>query len=65
MTRPYRNPFDNEDLLFSVIVNKHNQHSIWPEFAAIPPGWDTVFGPSPRAACLSYVQQNWTSVTTE
>jgi uncharacterized protein YbdZ (MbtH family) len=43
-------------------VNDENQHSLWPVFAEIPAGWRTVFGPSPKPACLDYVNTNWTDM---
>ena len=32
------NPFDNQDGIFLVLVNDENQHSLWPDFAAVPQG---------------------------
>jgi MbtH protein len=56
------NPFDDEDGEFLVLVNDENQHSLWPVFAAVPDGWRTAHGPTRRAACLSYVEENWTDL---
>ncbi|MFL1599709.1 MbtH family protein [Gordonia amicalis] len=53
------NPFDDTDGVFRVLVNHENQHSLWPEFAPVPDGWRTVFGPSGHDECLEYVEQNW------
>jgi MbtH protein len=56
------NPFDDENGRFFVLVNDENQHSLWPTFADIPAGWTKVFGEDSRAACLEYVEQNWTDL---
>ena len=56
------NPFDDSDGTFLVLVNEQNQHSLWPEFAAVPTGWHTVFGPDTREAALTYVTENWTDL---
>jgi uncharacterized protein YbdZ (MbtH family) len=56
------NPFDNAEGAFLVLVNDENQHSLWPVFAEVPAGWRTVFGPSPKQACLDYVDENWTDM---
>ncbi|OZD08142.1 MbtH family protein [Rhodococcus sp. 06-235-1A] len=56
------NPFDNDDLTFSVLVNAAGQHSLWPQFAAVPGGWDVAFGPASRTECLDYVEENWTDM---
>ncbi|RZQ64699.1 MbtH family protein [Amycolatopsis suaedae] len=56
------NPFDDADGTFLVLVNDEGQHSLWPEFAAVPAGWTTVFGPCPKQECLDYVEANWTDL---
>ena len=56
------NPFDDEDGEFLVVVNDEEQHSLWPTFRSVPDGWSRVFGPAGRAACLEYVEQNWTDM---
>lgn len=53
------NPFDNTDGVFRVLVNDENQHSLWPDFAPVPDGWRTVFGPEGHDECLAYVEENW------
>lgn len=56
------NPFDDEDGRFFVLVNDENQHSLWPAFAEVPHGWRIVFGDAARAACVDYVERNWTDM---
>jgi MbtH protein len=56
------NPFDDDDVVFLVLVNEENQHSLWPTFAEVPPGWRSVFGPDSRQRCLSYVDEHWTDM---
>ncbi|GAA1669806.1 MbtH family protein [Kribbella sp. NPDC056951] len=56
------NPFDDAEGSFLVLVNDENQHSLWPEFAAVPDGWRNVFGPTGRQACLDYIETNWTDL---
>lgn len=55
-------PFDDEDGVFRVLVNDEGQHSLWPEFAAVPAGWTVAYGPASRPECLSYVKENWTDM---
>lgn len=47
---------------FSILVNAELQHSLWPTALEIPAGWTPVFGPAPRAECLSYVETNWNDI---
>lgn len=56
------NPFDDESGTFLVLVNDENQHSLWPSFADIPSGWRQVYGTDTRAACLEYIEANWTDL---
>ncbi|MBP2405835.1 MbtH-like protein [Streptomyces netropsis] len=56
------NPFEDDNASYFVLVNDENQHSLWPAFAEIPAGWTTAFGADTRAACLEYVEQNWTDM---
>lgn len=56
------NPFDDADGQFSVLVNDEGQHSLWPEFAEVPAGWNVVHGPADRQSCLDHVEANWTDL---
>lgn len=56
------NPFDDDNGAFFVLVNDEDQHSLWPVFADIPAGWRVVHGEATRAACLDYVEKNWTDL---
>lgn len=56
------NPFDDESGRFLVLVNDEEQHSLWPTFADVPTGWRVVYGEADRAACLDYIDQNWTDI---
>ena len=56
------NPFDDDDGRFFVLVNDEEQHSLWPAFADVPAGWRVVYGEADRAACLDYIEQNWTDI---
>ena len=56
------NPFDDDDGSFFVLVNDEEQHSLWPTFADVPASWRVVYGEADRAACLDYIEQNWTDI---
>jgi MbtH protein len=53
----YVNPFDDTDHLFHLLLNDKQQHSLWPAFAAIPAGWQSILGPVQREACVDYLAQ--------
>jgi MbtH protein len=56
------NPFDDEDGRFYVLVNKEDQHSLWPAFAEVPAGWQIAFGEADRESAVEFVEQNWTDI---
>jgi len=56
------NPFEDENGTFHVLVNEEGQHSLWPAFLDVPEGWTIVHASDTRAACLDYVNKNWTDM---
>lgn len=56
------NPFEDENGTFHVLVNEEGQHSLWPTFIDVPAGWTIVHASDTRAACLDYVNKNWTDM---
>ncbi|WP_250461336.1 MbtH family protein [Microbulbifer litoralis] len=61
-TDNYTNPFDSDEHPFRVLLNGAGQYSLWPDFAAVPAGWQAVHGPAARAECLDYVERHWQSI---
>ena len=53
------NPFDDPDALYLVLANDQGQHSLWPAFADVPPGWVRRSGPVSRDRCLRYIETHW------
>ena len=51
-----------DDGSFLVLVNDEEQHSPRPAFVDVPAGWRVVYGEADRAACLDYIEQNWTDI---
>jgi MbtH protein len=56
------NPFDDEDGRFLVLRNYEGQYSLWPSFIDVPAGWHVVHEEDSRAACLQYIEDNWTDM---
>ena len=56
------NPFEDEGGTFHVLVNDEGQHSLWPTFVDVPDGWQIVHKSDTRAACLDYINRNWTDM---
>ncbi|MDI6104005.1 MbtH family protein [Actinoplanes sp. NEAU-A12] len=56
------NPFEDENGTYLVLVNDEGQHSLWPEFVAVPAGWSIAKTADTRQACLDYVNEHWTDM---
>ncbi len=56
------NPFEDEDAVYHVLINDEGQYSLWPTFVAVPDGWMIVHASDSRAACLDYINKNWTDM---
>lgn len=56
------NPFEDPEAGYLVLVNDEAQHSLWPAFAEVPAGWTVALAQTDRAACLEYINQNWTDM---
>jgi MbtH protein len=56
------NPFEDENGVYHVLVNDEGQHSLWPTFVEVPQGWTIVHRSDSRAACLDYINRNWTDM---
>jgi MbtH protein len=59
MTQEQQNPFDDESLRFTVLVNAQQQYSLWPQFAETPQGWRVLMGPASRGECIDYIETHW------
>lgn len=53
------NPFDDEQQRSLILQNDQQQYSLWPDFSAVPPGWQPVFGPAERADCIAWLESHW------
>lgn len=56
------NPFDDPDGRFMVLVNDEGQHSLWPNFTAVPSGWSVALEETDRESALNFVERNWTDM---
>src|SRR6516165_4286600 len=56
------NPFEDENGVYYVLINDEGQHSLWPTFIEVPNGWRIIHEADSRAACLEFVEKNWTDM---
>lgn len=48
---------------YMVLKNAEDQHSLWPSFKEIPPGWEQVGPIGTKDECVAYVDEHWTDIT--
>jgi MbtH protein len=56
------NPFEDENGVYHVLINDEGQHSLWPSFIDVPQGWTIILKSDTRAACLEFIEKNWTDM---
>ncbi len=56
------NPFEDENGVYHVLINDEGQHSLWPAFIEVPSGWRVIHKDDTRAACLEFINKNWTDM---
>lgn len=55
--------WDDESMIFKVVVNHEEQYSIWPAYKSkIPGGWRVVGKEGSKAECLAYIEEHWTDM---
>lgn len=54
--------FDDETVVFEVVVNHEEQYSIWPADREPPAGWRKVGKSGVKAECLAYINEVWTDM---
>ena len=56
------NPFEDENGTYHVLINDERQHSLWLTFIKVPDGWRIIHNSDSRAACIEFINQNWTDM---
>jgi MbtH protein len=53
---------NEENIVFTVLVNDKEQYSLWPEPTPVPNGWRSTGKVGTKAECLEYVNEVWTAM---
>jgi MbtH protein len=56
-------PDQDDEMLYTVVVNHEEQYSIWPAAKALPLGWLAVGKTGRQDDCLQYIKEVWTDIT--
>jgi len=54
--------WDDENTIFTVVINHEEQYSIWPEYKTVPNGWREVGKRGKKNDCLQYIDEVWTDM---
>ncbi|MCH9697807.1 MAG: MbtH family NRPS accessory protein [Gammaproteobacteria bacterium] len=54
--------FDDETIIFRVVVNHEEQYSIWPKDRELPSGWTAEGTEGVKAVCLEHIEKIWTDM---
>ncbi len=52
------NPFEDEEGLYFVLINRAHEFSVWPADVPCPQDWEVAHGPTTRPLCLRYVARH-------
>lgn len=50
---------EDEERLYSIVVNNKEQYSIWPADRENPIGWRKIGVNGPKKQCLEFIQEVW------
>ena len=51
-----------DEVQYRVVRNAEEQYSIWPLKRDLPLGWEAVGPSGSKAACLDYIEKEWTDM---
>ena len=53
---------EEDDTIYTVVINHEEQYSIWPADRELPLGWNTVGKTGSKEECLEYIKEVWTDM---
>jgi MbtH protein len=53
---------DDDNTLYTVVVNHEEQYSIWPAGRELPLGWASAGFSGTKSQCLQFIQEVWTDM---
>ena len=54
--------FDDENIIFKVVLNNEEQYSIWPKDRDLPIGWNDEGTEGVKQVCLDHIEKVWTDM---
>ena len=53
---------EDDQAIYTVVVNHEEQYSIWPNYKELPNGWRAVGKTGLKPECLTYINEVWTDM---
>lgn len=53
---------EENNIIYTVVVNHEKQYSIWSADRDVPSGWEKVDKSGPKEECLNYIEKVWTDM---
>jgi MbtH protein len=53
---------EEDNRIYTVVMNHEEQYSIWPADRELPLGWNAVGKTGTKAECLDYIKEVWTDM---
>jgi MbtH protein len=51
-----------DNIIYTVVINHEEQYSIWPADRELPLGWQAVGKTGTKRECLDYLEEVWTDM---
>jgi MbtH protein len=53
---------ETDTTIYIVVMNHEEQYSIWPEWRALPAGWQATGKSGSKEECLAHIKEVWTDM---
>ena len=53
---------ETDTTIYMVVMNHEEQYSIWPEWRALPAGWQAAGKSGSKEECLAHIKEVWTDM---
>ncbi|MCO5190840.1 MAG: MbtH family protein [Anaerolineae bacterium] len=54
--------WDDDNTIYTVVINHEEQYSIWPVDRDLPLGWQEAGKTGTKDECLAYIEEVWTDM---
>ena len=51
--------YDEDETIYTAVVNAEEQYSIWPVDRPVPDGWSAVGEPGNKSSVMDWIKEHW------